>query len=1349
MQPTFPIVGIGASAGGLKAIEEILLDLPKDTGMAFIIVQHLSRRYKSLMQEILEKDTEMPVVMATHGILIEPDHIYLIPAGYNLTINNGELILEDQSNDTRPYFVIDKFLNSLGQDLQSNAIAVILSGTGSDGSRGIRTIKELGGIVIVQEPNSGEFDGMPQSAIDTLIVDFVLPPKEIANKLTYLSKINFKPAYGNSVIKGLNDGHDHQEKHNIDFENILSLVKKYFEVDFTLYKSKTVKRRIEKHMTNHDIKDLVSYYHFLSGQPSRVEELLEELLIGVTEFFRDKPAYQALRDFVYPRIINEDKDRREVRVWVCACSTGEEVYSLLIDMEEYANAQGYFPKYTVLATDIDEKAIATASKGHYSPSRMANIPETIIDKYFNYNGEKYEVKSYLRDRIIFARNDATTDPPFINLDLVVCRNLLIYLKPIVQRRLLLNFHFGLKLGGLLWLGSSESIGDYKNNFDTLNEKWKIFLTTGETPKNRKNYVFHNPKRNTRTGGASRNVIKKVEDFNVLRNPRVFYAKLLLDKYAHSCAVIDEDFTLQYLAGDGGKYLKLPDMELSNDLLNMVSDETVLVIRDGVRRLLLEKGPLKYPDVNVLQGNHQIQCDIFLENLGNKLDKQLFLIEWHEKTNNPTVHKPTTIIEQVKVDANAHEIIKDLQDELSIARQEVQNSLEELETSNEELQAANEELLASNEELQSTNEELQSVNEELYTVNSELQARNKELTDANSTIDNLLTSTDIGTLFLDLNLYIKFFTPYFKKVIDLVEGDLGISITKFHINWNYPEFIDDVKYVLEKGKSLVKEIQGTDLNTFYSVRLNPYIRTSKLDGVIVTMFDISEQKIIENDLKSAEQNQRRILDAIPMDISIVNTSGKVLYYNRSEYYEQVENGHMSVEQIGKSIFEHLDEPKKVLLNDAFKNSISNRIPTTYENELSGNNGSNRFRNTVIPLEDSSGSIKELLIASINVTEERIISNSDYHHLTQSQYILENSSIIATIKNENMKYVFSNDGLTKFLKKPKQHIIGSNDFALFPEEIARQLRHNDEWVLREKKEFSTIETYSHTEDKVKATVLKFPIFMENERVFIGQVAILFHFGLFNQEDNDADSQSKLEQIVDERTAALIQANQELRTITRSIAHDLRSPLRAINMFGQILDKEFKQNFGKSENEYLDNILRQSSRMGTILDGLLDYVKLGSIEVRKEWIDMKSLVQEVWDDLQYMQEKDVCELIFRNCPPAWGDLALVKQVITNLFSNALKYRKKSQSLTVEFGAHKDHKTKEWAYFIKDNGIGFDPKYAEKIFGVFERLHEATKSEGHGIGLSIVKKSIELQGGTVWATSQMGMGSTFYVSLPGKPPI
>ncbi len=1334
------VVGIGASAGGLKAIEELLHSLPAKTGVAFVIVQHISIKYKSLMKDILAKDTRMPVEVVSDGMALEPNNIYLIPAGSKMTVKEGHFTLEDLPTKSSPSYVIDSFFESLAKEYGDRGVAVVLSGTGTDGSRGIAKVKKAGGIVIAQEPNSSEFDGMPQSAIDTNLVDVVLPPYLIGEQLGKLSKAKDSEARQEQIQELVSN--EQSNSVGTSFSHVIRLLKQHHGIDFTFYKVATIQRRIQKHMALQHKTNSRQYYDFLVQNPDKLEELFNDLLIGVTEFFRDPEAYSSIGEEVLPRLMPAGSKVRELRIWVCGCSTGEEAISVAIAIRDYAERNELSVSPTILATDVDADALAHAGRARYKPERVKGIPPHLREKYLDFNGEEYEVKSIIRDHIIYARNDVTIDPPFINLDLVICRNLLIYLNPPAQRRVLLNFHFGLKEEGVLWLGSSENILDFRSSFKVLDEKWKIFQSRGETPRIRKYYSIE------RLQDFAREQSEKKEQLpNPLgvRNPRVIYTNLLIERFAPTSILIDEEFSLLYLTGGAGKYLNVPDMEVSKNVLAMISEPAVFAIRDGVRRLFDNPGPFTYPNLDLAVGGVTVPTTLTIERASKRAEKKLFLIQLTDQEAELSAKSEDTgggIIKTVLAEANAYEIIRELQGELNIARQEVQNSLEELETSNEELQAANEELLAGNEELQSTNEELQSVNEELYTVNSELQARNKELSQVSSIIENIYNGTPIGIAMVGKKFHVRQFNHSFADIADLGEEDIGIPLNKFHLKWDYPEFFDDLANVINTGKGLEKEVFNPSVNQYYLVYLTPFRWEGKVDGAIISKVRITDRVKAERALKSSEGNLQQVIKNVPFVISILDVEGKILDINF------VEGGYNKENVIGTNFFAYHKEDKLDGIKAAFEACLEYREPQVFEtqpDDLQGN--PIRYRNTIMPFFGSKGvDTPTFVVSSVNITPEKEHISKLQNELNLFSQLVNQHSHLITLKDERLQYVFVSDGFLHYTHKSRHHVLGNNDLGLFPRIIGTQLRTNDEKVLSTHRPMGIVEKYMERNDGKKIVAIKFPVKLGDEGNYIGMVGVPFDLDVQALASTGLEDLAKLESLVDSRTHALSQANLELRTITRSMAHDLRAPLRAIHTFGQLLEEGQGGDEPEEHQLYLRRIIHQSARMGKILEGLLAYVKLGSMEIKKDWMDVASLARSVWEELKEEPRFERGQLTVRKIPETWADKSLIYQVLANLFSNALKYTASGTEPQVEFGSYQENKTSELTFYVKDNGIGFEPTETGRVFQIFERLGNAAEQEGYGLGLSIVKRAIELQGGRVWVTSRVGIGSTFYFSLPVK---
>ena len=1287
--PSFPVVGIGASAGGLRAIEELLRNLPEQTGMAYVIVQHLSPLHKSYMKDILSKDTLMPILVAEQDMILKPNHIYLAPPGHNLLIENQVLKVESQLGNDSTRFVIDLFLSSLARDKMKAAIGIILSGTGSDGSRGIQRIQEMGGITICQDPQSGDFDGMPQSAIDTGIVNYVLTPSEIGKKLSELA-LGSQDDGSIVIIK---------PSEETKIEPILRLLNSEFKVDFFNYKHNTLVRRIEKHMALNGFVHHDQYLDFLKENPTKLENLYFELLIGVTSFFRDKESFKELERLVFPELTQKVRRREEIRIWVCGCSTGEEVYTIAILLSEYLLSQDLFPLYTILATDLNRSALEKAGRGHYSEQEVQDIPSHLLAKYFSFNGVRYEIIPSIREKIIFAHNDVTSDPPFVNLDLVACRNLMIYLKTHSQRWALRNFHFGLKSGSYLFLGASENILDYKDYFVSISNKWKIFKTRGKI--------------SGRWGSSSNLLSKRVKTpagKEAHSTRKLYYQRepekrgsytfsmvsALLERYAVPFALINQHFELIYSGGGASQYLKVPELGPTNDILNMVTSETMVALRDSISRIQADKKPVIYTQLLVRNEPSTYQDVHIAPFAGTFQDEPIFLIEW--KAPNQQHDKdevPHTIVNAPK-NLDSSQQLQEIQRELVLARQEIQNTMEELETGNEELQSSNEELMAANEELQSTNEELQSLNEELYTVNSELQSRNNELSEAKITIENLIDSSGMGTIHLDLHRNIRLYTPHTTTLIQFSQSDIGNNIDKYKLQWHYPEFLKDIDKVIKSGQGAEKEVIGSEATTVFLVKINPFLNHQAVEGVVINILDISDKKQMERQLKASEQNMRRLLDTLPSMVILFDDSYTITYVNRTP------GGFTREEILGANIFEYLGEVGSELLRHALAEAIEAHKPIKYNSELeTPKEGVLNLMNMLVPLEDISGTPREFMLNSLQLDGERSISEMAYTLYESYQTLFSNNNILLSIKSHDLVYKFLNRGFINFLKRTESVLIGSNDLALFPQETAISLRFQDQKVITHHRPFTSLDKYVVGDKEYSILSYRFPLNNQAGDISIGYLGLVLEDEFLFGNLSGGTEATNLEKVIEERTEALVQANKEMRTITRSMAHDLRTPLRAVRSYGEMLMDSLSDRLDSKEEARFEKILQQADRMTQIIDGLISYIKIGGISVRKEMIEVTPLIQEVWEELKHLLGLETGRLTLRQCPTLYGDLFLIKQVITNLLSNGIKYRSTDRPLEIEIGAYSDEPSSRWVYYVKDNGMGFDPKYATKIFEVFERLH------------------------------------------------
>ena len=821
------VVGIGASAGGLEALERFFKAVPDHSGLAYVVIQHLSPDFKSLMDELLGRHTRLPIHRVEDGMVVEADHIYLLPPKKEMIISAGRLLLTDKDPSRDLSLPIDHFFRSLAQDAGRCAVAIVLSGTGSDGSRGIRDVHEAGGLVLAQSVETAKFDGMPRSAVDTGVVDYVLSPDEMPDTLIrhVAHRCSAAPRLVRSDLKGV--------------DLIFKLLRDEYGIDFSYYKPNTVGRRIERRQTLGHIPDLEAYVELLRNDPTELNALYRDLLIGVTRFFRDQQAFERIEMEVLPALLAHKQSNEELRIWVAGCATGEEAYSLAILVDEKLRSMGRTPNVKIFATDVHRASLEFASAGVYSEEALGDVQPTRLQRYFQRVAHGYQVHNDLRQMIVFAVHNIIKDAPFTKLDLITCRNLLIYFQPPIQKKVLSLFHFGLKTGGVLFLGPSENPGELVGEFEDLDPHWKIY---------RKRRDVRLPSDMRLALPASTGQLRTVSPSSAQGVDASLLSAYdrLLEEYMPPGLLVTERRQLVHAFGESSRFLAMRPGRATSDVLDLLSSDLKLPLAGALQRAAKDRKPVVYSGVPIKTDRGEERLKITVEPILNRNDNLTHLLIKLESSNavSPPAEPTNIAAEQASRD-----FVSSLESELHYTRENLQATVEELETSNEEMQATNEELVASNEELQSTNEELHSVNEELYTVNAEYQKKIAELTELTDDMDNLLRSTDIGTIFLDRNLCIRKFTPQIGRAFDLLPQDVGRRIDSFSHNIRDVGLMDDLTRVLETGVPVERDVQDRHGGWLF-LRILPYSSHSSLAGIVLTLIDISTLKRAEEKLRRA-------------------------------------------------------------------------------------------------------------------------------------------------------------------------------------------------------------------------------------------------------------------------------------------------------------------------------------------------------------------------------------------------------------------------------------------------------------------------------------------------------------------
>ncbi len=866
LQPLY-YVAIGASAGGLEAIESFFLNMPANSGFAFIVIQHLSPDYKSLMVELLSKKTIMQVQRAEDNMPVLPNNVYLIPPKKNLSIFHGKLFLSEQDHSKGVNLPIDVFFKSLAEDQAEKSIAVILSGTGSDGTRGLRVIKEYGGMVMVQKEDTAKFDGMPRAAISTGLADYILAPDEMPIQLISFAKHPYAAkAMRSETLLSDEEG----------LTRIFSILREKCKVDFTFYKPSTINRRIERRMAIIQTEDIREYVSFLNKNPGEVVSLYRELLIGVTSFFRDQEAF----DSVYQKCLDEvlSGNNNGVRFWVAACSTGEEAYSLAILTREFMEERSLNVDVKIFATDIDRDAIHFAANGVYPESIAADLSPKLLSKYFFKKDDNYHISRTIREMVVFAQHNLIKDPPFTNISFLSCRNFLIYLQPVLQRKVFEFFNFSLNPNGILMLGTSESVGEMTDYFESIDTKNKIYRSKGRskhiTETSHSLSITDTRSREMRNyyTGVKRN-LKSVEDEKVLDR----FIQTLSGDLIPLSLIVNEHFEILHTLGDAHNYFKLPGGKLINDISKMAIKQLSVPITTGIQKVLRQRKEVRFSNIRVPQNNAETLVELRIIPLIQKKgqDDLIAIVIGETKKSDVLDHQNYQSFDLSK---EAEEHLRDLEQDLQFTRENLQATIEELETSNEELQATNEELLASNEELQSTNEELQSTNEELFTVNAEYQSKIIELTELYNDIENILNTSQISLLLLDENLEVRRFSPNITKIFSLLNNDIGRPITHISHFLVNTDPLKLIKQVQNNNETIDNEVYTTD-GRFYLMRIEPYVIGPKsYSGIVISFIDITESRKSQNQLEFSEDRFKTLFETMELGVVYQDEDGHIISAN---------------------------------------------------------------------------------------------------------------------------------------------------------------------------------------------------------------------------------------------------------------------------------------------------------------------------------------------------------------------------------------------------------------------------------------------------------------------------------------
>ncbi|MGD8569723.1 MAG: chemotaxis protein CheB [Gammaproteobacteria bacterium] len=879
----FPVVGIGASAGGFEACSQLLTNLPANTGMAFVFIQHLHPAYKSALAELLARSTQLPVVDIKDNMALEQDHVYVIPPNTDLEIFHGRLHLTLRKEHT-PHLPIDRFFRSLAAEEGSKAIGVILSGTASDGVLGLKAIKAEGGITFSQDETSAKFDGMPHAAIATGCVDFIMPPDQIAEELQRIANhpyIRPEQAAPAEVVTATSED---------VLNKIFILLRQITGVDFSYYKSTTIQRRIKRRMVLHKIDDIGHYVKYLQQNDKEVYELFQDILINVTDFFRDPEAFDVLKDTVFPKLLGTEPRSDPIRIWVPGCSTGEEVYSIAIVLLEHLSQFTPPPTVQIFATDINDEAIEKARLGIYPLSIAEHVPPDRLKRFFVVLDNGFQVKKSIRDCCIFARQNVFKDPPFSKIDLISCRNLLIYLTPVLQKRIFTVFHYALTDHGVLFLGSAETIGEHSHLFALIDQKHKIYKKKSSAVPLQLDFAapvvpdIHSlePATEKQKPTEARKLdLQQIAD------------RLIIQKFAPAAVVVDDQMQILQFRGHTGRYLEPAPGDASLNLVKMAREGLLVPLRSLLNEAMQKHTVAKKNRILYLCDGKDTTVNIEITPLtrpsADEAHYYLVTFEEHATAEPAAGGQPEQGQTEEAKKSRKDLQIETLSQELIATKEYLQSVIEQQEVSNEELRSANEEIQSSNEELQSINEELetakeelQSTNEELATVNDELETRNTQLARLNDDHTNVINSLEIAFVAVNSDLTIRSFTPQVKELLNIIDTDIGRPITDVKLKFKLPDLEQRIRTSIDSITSTKTDIQA-EQGYWYSVRIRPY-RTAdnRIDGAVIAFLDINDLKTSLEEAVTEREYTAAVISAIRHPLLVVDKDLRVVSASDSYY-----------------------------------------------------------------------------------------------------------------------------------------------------------------------------------------------------------------------------------------------------------------------------------------------------------------------------------------------------------------------------------------------------------------------------------------------------------------------------------
>lgn len=1320
-----PVAALGASAGGLEALQVFFSNMPADSGIAFVVVQHLSPDFKSLMDELLSRQTPMAIHRVESGMALEPNSIYLIPPKKDMTLSQGRLLLEDRNIPRQFDLPIDIFLRSVALDAGERSVAVILSGTGSDGSRGITNIHDAGGLVIVQTPESAKFDGMPRSAIASGVVDLILPPDAIPDMIVQYFKdpISVRRIKDQDLLNVLED--------NEGTAAVFALLKKQSGIDFAFYKPSTVGRRLMRRMAIKQLGTLSEYLALLHSDPDELNLLYKDLLIGVTSFFRDTKAFDVLETVAVPAIFKNATDRDEVRAWVAGCATGEEAYSVAILLVEGAEKAGFRGRVSVFATDVHRSSLDFASVGVYDTARLTNVSAERLARFFREESDgEYRVNPELRQRIVFAQHNVISDPPFTKMDLVTCRNLLIYLHPAAQNNALAMFHFSMKVGGVLFLGASESTGGISEELEVMDNKCKLFRKTRDV---KMPLDFNLARRQSDSAQSAPPAFVSGVDRRLLHD-----YEALLQRHLPAGLLLNEQREVVHVFGEGGRFLTKLEGRMSRDVLEMVEGDLRMALGAALQRAATCREPVLFKRVKApLKESGREQLTLLVDGIHDGRSKSCrfhvsFLLD---SSSAPEPAVPEEALEEsFAVSDAARRRIEALELELQSTRENLQATIEELQTTNEELQATNQEMLAANEELQSTNEELHSVNEELYTVNAEFEKKNKELLELNEDYDNLLRSTEVGTLFLDSQLRIRRFNPSIDLGFKLLPQDIGRPVD--HIAYKFEgqaDLLADLSAVLADGSIVEKELTTGDGGWILKRVLPFYASDQTRKGVVITFTDITKVKQMEME-RLRDQNLRTLASSVPGAVFQYAEAGGGKFTFVSEGVKSVfgldpdavmENAHEFWTRLGATPHDWKMEHSP--------DDDGDRETIEIEHEIALPGGARRWIHTRCSPAEESGQ-KVWNGVSLDITKRRRNEERLSRTAGWQRRMLDHAPVLIWQAGVDAKCNWFNQTWLEFTGRTMEQETGDGwTEGVHPEDMARCISIYKE-SFENRNPFSMDYRLRRSDGQYRWITDQGTPVQDLDGKFAGYIGYCF----------DITERAETEEGMRQAVEMMANANKIKSAFLANMSHEIRTPLNGMLGMLQVLALT---PLNEEQQEFVNNSLLSGKNLMGIINDILDLSKIeaGKMELTEEPFDLKAVLdlglksfsaiaRQKGVTLQIEYVTDIPKTII-------GDAIRLNQIYFNLVGNALKFTPSGKiHITVSMEPDNSHPDRLLGRLcVEDTGVGIPSDKIDQIFKPFVQAGGGVSENvtGTGLGLTISRSLALLMGGDISISSEENRGA------------